>query len=85
MTRERVYAQGEGMAFSNIAEARRAHESGAAALHARVKVRIEEGVRNDDGELEVTSSVRETTVGRALLWDIVPTGMPFDLVNQTMN
>ncbi|MCB1785979.1 MAG: DNA-directed RNA polymerase subunit beta', partial [Gammaproteobacteria bacterium] len=84
MTRERVNAKGEGMAFSNIAEARRAYETGGADLHARVKVRINERVRNADDEFEETVTVRDTTVGRALLWDIVPEGMPFDLVNQSM-
>jgi DNA-directed RNA polymerase subunit beta' len=85
MTRERVNAKGEGMAFSNIAEARRAYESGAADLHARVKVRIEENVRNADDEHEMISAVKETTVGRALLWDIVPRGLSFDLVNKAMS
>jgi DNA-directed RNA polymerase subunit beta' len=84
MTRERVNAKGEGMAFSNINEARRAYESGIAELHARVKVRIEESVADDDGEVQTTCSIKETTVGRALLWDIVPRGLPFELVNQAM-
>jgi DNA-directed RNA polymerase subunit beta' len=85
MTRERVNARGEGMAFSNIAEARRAYETGAVELHARVKVRVEEAVRNADDELESMVAVKDTTVGRALLWDIVPVGLPFELVNQAMS
>jgi DNA-directed RNA polymerase subunit beta' len=84
MTRERVNARGEGMAFSNIAEVRRAYETGVAELHAKVKVRIEEAERNDDGEIEKRPMVVDTTVGRALLWDIVPVGMPFELINQAM-
>jgi DNA-directed RNA polymerase subunit beta' len=83
MTRERVNAQGEGMAFANIAEARRAYEAGVADLHARVKVRIEE--LDSEVSDEVSVSVKDTTVGRALLWDIVPAGLPFDLVNQAMS
>jgi len=85
MTRERVNAKGEGSAFSNIEEARRAYETGAADLHARVKVRIEEMQTDEDGEAALVSSLKDTTVGRALLWDIVPAGMPFDLVNQAMS
>ena len=85
MTRERINAKGEGMAFSNIEEARRAYETGVADLHARVKVRIDEVGIDESGETSATSALKETTVGRALLWDIVPIGMPFDLVNQTMN
>jgi DNA-directed RNA polymerase subunit beta' len=84
MTRERVRAKGEGMAFSNIEEVRRAYEAGSAELHARVKVRIHESVANDEGELESSCSVKDTTIGRALLWDIVPKGLPFELVNQSM-
>jgi DNA-directed RNA polymerase subunit beta' len=83
MTRERVNAEGEGMAFANIAEARRAYEAGVADLHARVKVRIEE--LDSEVSDEVSVSVKDTTVGRALLWDIVPAGLPFDLVNQAMS
>ena len=84
MTRDRVNARGEGMAFSNIAEARRAYETGAAELHARVKVRIDESIRSEEGDVDTKTGVKDTTIGRALLWDIVPEGMPFDLVNQAM-
>ena len=28
--------------------------------------------------------MKDTTVGRALLWDIVPKGLPFELVNKAM-
>jgi DNA-directed RNA polymerase subunit beta' len=84
MTRDAVNAKGEGMAFSGVAEARRAYDTGAAALHARVKVRITESERNADGSLETSVSIKETTVGRAILWDIVPVGLSFDLINQAM-
>jgi len=84
MTRERVNAKGEGMAFSNIDEARRAYEAGIADLHARVKVRITETLPDEDDDMHEATSIKETTVGRALLWDIVPSGMPFELVNQAM-
>lgn len=85
MTRDRINDTGEGMAFSSVAEARRAYETGVASLHARVKVRIEETVFSDDDEPEVTSRVVDTTVGRAMLWDIVPKGLPYDLANKAMN
>ena len=71
--------------YRAIAEARRAYESGVADLHALVKVRIEENERSGDEITDTTTSVKETTVGRALLWDIVPAGLPFDLVNQAMS
>ena len=84
MTRDAVNARGEGMAFSSVAEARRAYDTGAAALHARVKVRITESERQADGSLETSVSIKDTTVGRAILWDIVPAGLSFDLINQAM-
>ena len=62
----------------------RAYRTGAAELHARVKVRISETVKNEDGELNTRSFLAETTIGRVLLWEIVPDGLPFELVNQAM-
>ncbi|MBF0471801.1 MAG: DNA-directed RNA polymerase subunit beta', partial [Gammaproteobacteria bacterium] len=84
MTRERVNAKGEGMIFANIDEARRAYETGAADLHARVKVRLTEVLPNAAGEMEALTSVHDTTVGRALFFDIVPDGLPFSLVDRPL-
>ena len=84
MTRERVNAQGEGMIFADAAEAERAYAAGQVDLQARVKVRIKE-TRFDYGADPVTETrVVDTTVGRALLWRIVPEGLSFDMVNQPM-
>jgi DNA-directed RNA polymerase subunit beta' len=85
MTRERVNAKGEGMMFSDVAEVHRAYESGVAELHAKVKVRIADSNINDDGELEKRTTVRETTVGRALLSEILPEGIPFEYVDRDMS
>ncbi len=84
MTRERVNAKGEGLVLSGIDEARRAYETGQAALHARVKVLIREVVREEDGRIEERTAVRETTLGRALVWEIVPEGLPFELVDRAL-
>ncbi len=84
MTRHRVNADGEGMCFSGIAEARRAHEAGFADLHARVKVRIREVIVDDQGNRTERTEIKDTTVGRALLWEVVPEGLPFELINQPM-
>ncbi|MGD8423898.1 MAG: DNA-directed RNA polymerase subunit beta', partial [Gammaproteobacteria bacterium] len=83
MTRERVNAAGEGMVFSDVREAHRAYENGKADLQARVKVRIVEYV-NDEGELKPVSRLNETTIGRALLSEILPPGLSYDLINQDM-
>ena len=84
MTRERVNAKGEGMTFADAAEAERAYAAGQADLQARVKVRVTE-TRMEHGEEPVTETrVVETTIGRAVLWRIVPKGISFDMVNQPM-
>ncbi len=84
MTRERIGARGEGMVFADVKEARRAYDSGQVELHARIKVRIDERLFDENGEVKINRQLLETTVGRALLYDIVPGGLPFSLVNQDM-
>ncbi len=84
ITRDRINANGEGLVFKDISEALRAYRTGAADLHARVKVRVSEAVRDEDGELHKRTFLVDTTVGRVLLWEIVPDGLPFELVNQAM-
>ena len=80
MTRERSGAKGEGMFFADFEEVHRAYENRAVELHARVQARIiEEGA---DGKR--TRRRVNTTVGRALLYEIVPKRLSFDLVNQTL-
>ena len=83
MTREMVNAAGEGMIFSNVAEAHRAYESKEADLHARVRVRIRDFVE-EEGALEERLRIVNTTIGRALLSEILPQGLPFELINQDM-
>ena len=72
------------MIFADSAEAELAYAAGQVDLQARVKVRIKE-TRFDYGADPVTETrVIDTTVGRALLWRIVPEGLSFDMVNQPM-
>ena len=85
MTRDRVDAKGTGMVFSDVAEVHRAFESGAVDLHAKVRARIKETLVDEDGELAESISIVETTVGRALLSELMPAGLPFSLANQTLN
>ncbi len=84
MTRERIGARGEDSCFSNIAEAKRAYETGHAALQARVKVRIREVLLDEKGDRREVSSIKDTVLGRALLFDILPEGLSFDLVDRPM-
>ena len=83
-TRERVNARGEGSMFPNIAEVSRAYESGGVELHAKITVRIRESRKNDDGSLTEMVNRYETTVGRALLSEILPAGLPFGLINKPL-
>jgi DNA-directed RNA polymerase subunit beta' len=85
MTRDRVNAKGEGMTFADAAEVLRAYRTGTASLHARVKVRIIEHVTDDEGNVREERSLVETTVGRALLYEIVPKQLPFGLINKPMD
>jgi len=90
MTRDRINARGEGMVFSNVAEVHRARQNRDdndefyVDLHAKVKVRIEDSVFNKDGELEHRTRIIDTTVGRALLSDILPEGMGFENINRDL-
>jgi len=84
MTRERINALGEGRVFANLAEVSRAYHTRQAHLQARVRVRITEVMFDENGERLEKTSIQDTTIGRALLWEIVPEGMPFEVVNQMM-
>ncbi|HEY9110357.1 MAG TPA: DNA-directed RNA polymerase subunit beta' [Rhodanobacteraceae bacterium] len=81
MTRELAGAKGEGMVLADVAEARRAYDSGAAALHAKVKVRIREVEVAADGSRKQKTTLTDTTVGRALLAEILPEGLAFRRMN----
>ncbi len=85
MTRTRVNGKGEGMVFANIDEARRAYENGAAELQARVRIRVNTFDTSEDGEQVAVEKLVDTTVGRALLSEILPDGLDFELVNQAMS
>ncbi|MDJ0814257.1 MAG: DNA-directed RNA polymerase subunit beta' [Woeseiaceae bacterium] len=86
MTRERVNGKGEGMLFANIDEARRAFESGAAELQAKVRIRVPTFETDEEtGEKTAIEKTVDTTVGRALLSEILPVGLDFALVNQAMS
>ncbi|MGB1581191.1 MAG: DNA-directed RNA polymerase subunit beta', partial [Nevskiales bacterium] len=85
MTRERVNARGEGMTFADTNEAQRAYNSGQVDLQARVKVRLNDVEVDEEGNTTEVRHVVETTVGRALLSDILPKGMPFSVINRELN
>ncbi len=84
MTRSLINEKGEGSRFADITELRRAYDNKAVSLHAKVTVRIDESDVTKP-ELEQNRRIRvETTVGRAILFSIVPKGLPFSVVDRTM-
>ena len=84
MTRSRINDKGEGKAFSDIAEVHRAYETRQVSLNAHVKVRIREVQLKTDGASTETHKLYDTTVGRALLSEILPEGLPFELINRDL-
>ncbi|PJA48461.1 MAG: DNA-directed RNA polymerase subunit beta', partial [Syntrophobacterales bacterium CG_4_9_14_3_um_filter_49_8] len=72
LTRAGSADKGEGMIFSDPAEVRSALDAGIVDLHVKIQVRI-------GGEL------KETTVGRVILYEIIPEAIPFDMINKVMN
>jgi DNA-directed RNA polymerase subunit beta' len=86
MTRERVNAKGEGMVFADVNEVHRAFESRMVDLQAKVKVRLRDYEFDEKkGEVVELYRIVDTTVGRALLSEILPKGLPFKLINCEMS
>ena len=84
-TREKINGKGEGMFFADVAEVQRAWDSGVVELQTRCTVRIKEYELNKETGEAVEKIVRyETTVGRALLSEILPKGMSFKELNITL-
>jgi DNA-directed RNA polymerase subunit beta' len=81
MTRTRINAKGEGKVFADLAEIQRAYETGSVHIQAKIKVRLTQKILQEDGSLQIKEGLVDTTVGRALLFDILPEGLPFDIVN----
>jgi len=85
MTRALDGRKGEGMVFANLSEVHRAYDNRVVELHAKVKVRTAEVDIAADGTRTHKRTIIETSVGRALLAEILPEGLPFALVNTELN
>ena len=83
-TRERINGKGEGMVFSDVTEMLRALDNGAVEITAKISVRLTEHVKGADGEFEPVTNLVATTVGRALLSEILPKGLPFSNINKAL-
>ncbi|RQO53350.1 DNA-directed RNA polymerase subunit beta' [Paucibacter sp. KBW04] len=84
-TRERINGKGEGMVFSDIPELIRALENGAVEITARVNVRMVHYTKGSQpGEWIPEVKLTSTTVGRALLSEILPKGLPFANIDKAL-
>ena len=80
MSREKINDLGEGRIMSSPDEVNRAYYSGTVGLQAKIKVRLKPNKLDDE-----PSQIVETTTGRTLLYELLPEGMSFDLVNKTLD
>src|SRR5919202_553086 len=72
MTRPREFAKGEGHVFASPDEVRAAFDHGEVDLQAKIVCRID-------------ANRYETTVGRVLLWEVVPRPLGFESINKVMD
>jgi len=72
MTRQRHGAPGENMCFSSPDEARIAYDHNMVDLQAKIKVRVKD-------------SMIETTMGRIIVYELLPDQIPFSLINKELN
>lgn len=83
-TRERINGKGEGLFFTDVAEVQRAYDNREVELQSRVTVRLNEYEKDEQGEWQPILKRFETTVGRALLSEILPHGLPFSVLNRPL-
>ena len=84
-TRERINGKGEGLVFADVGEVQRALDADVVELTAKITVRLTEYAKDKEtGEFTPSTSLVETTVGRALLSEILPKGLPFSLMNKAL-
>ena len=83
-TRERTNGKGEGMVFADTNEVQRALDNGVVEITAKINVRLTEWTKDAEGVFQPETKLVETTVGRALLSEILPKGLPFANINKAL-
>ncbi|MER1969007.1 DNA-directed RNA polymerase subunit beta' [Castellaniella sp. GW247-6E4] len=83
-TRERINGKGEGMFLADLAEVQRAYDNHEVELQTRITVRLPEFVKGENGEWQPELHRFQTTVGRALLSEILPHGLSFSSLNKAL-
>ncbi|MBN2266998.1 MAG: DNA-directed RNA polymerase subunit beta' [Candidatus Babeliaceae bacterium] len=76
LSKVRSFAHGEGTVFSSVSEVVTAYQCGSVALHARIRVRLQ-----DENQKPF---MVETTVGRSLLFAALPEHSDFDWINRVL-
>jgi len=89
LSRDKINALGEGMMFASTAEVKRAYETRQVELGAHISVRLTEYLLTNkeahgDERYTANTQVVRTTVGRAILSEILPKGLAFENVNKTL-
>ncbi len=84
ISREKINAKGDGSIFVSVGEIHKALLTKTVELQSKIQLRITEKVANENGDFEDKTYRVETTVGRALIWEVVPDRTPFELVNCDM-
>ena len=80
LTRHKLGAKGEGKVYGSPQDAQNFYEAGLVDIHANVKIRMPVDTETNDSGYELV----DTTVGRAILSEILPKGMPFAHINKAM-
>ena len=84
-TREKINAKGEDMIFADVQEVQRALDNGVVEITTKIAVRLVHWAKNKEtGEFTSSISMVNTTVGRALLSEILPKGLPFEVLNKAL-
>ncbi|MBT9466795.1 DNA-directed RNA polymerase subunit beta' [Hydrogenophaga sp.] len=84
-TRERINAKGEGMIFADLSELQRALDNAVVEITAKISVRLtQQTLDKATGEWTPSTTLVDTTVGRALLSEILPRGLPFEVLNKAL-
>ncbi|MFN4236352.1 MAG: DNA-directed RNA polymerase subunit beta' [Vogesella sp.] len=84
MTRDKINGKGEGMVFADTNEVHRAYETRQVELGTRITVRLKEWEKDEQGEFVSVIKRYNTTVGRAILSEILPKGLPFEFINRAL-
>ncbi|BBA85270.1 DNA-directed RNA polymerase subunit beta' [endosymbiont of Sipalinus gigas] len=83
MTKE-IENKDNNIFINNVNEVKKLYDTGKIKLHENINIKIKEYINNNNNLIENIYSVK-TTVGRIILWDIIPNGIEFNYINKVLN